>query len=280
MGLIDLIQVVEARVGNAIRRFVGLPSPTRRQRMQHSAEVAQVLGDLHTRIPKEANRLVKEEYNNEARKALNNIPNQHLFPPVTNFSQMNRDAVSILSDNLTHSLQAATETVGRRTDDIFRKHGLRAAAAQAARSNVPKGIQAGELQRSLEREGITSFVDKAGRRWTLSTYSAMVIRTTTSEAQNHAVYNLTLGRNLDLVHWFHSGRTKPCPICEPFVEQRLFSLTGANAEYPVLELLAPVHPRCFCNIMPARENFTTDALPPILAVPTLSATQAQLREAA
>jgi hypothetical protein len=247
------IEGVEMHVTGVVQRFLNLRAPSRRQRMQHSAEIRQVLGELQDRIPKEAPSLVKQEYNNAARAASNIIPDPSAFPVATNFSQINRDAVGLLSTNLTHSLQDATATVGRRTDDILRRHGLHTATAAAIR-NLPLGLQAGELQRRLEREGLTSFVDKAGRKWQLSTYSDMVIRTTTVEAQSLSVYNLMLGRDLDLVRWANAAR-HPCPICDPYVEQGVWSLMGKTEGYPKLDKLAPIHPNCRCSILPARENF-------------------------
>lgn len=36
---------------------------------------------------------------------------------------------------------------------------------------------------ALRRKGVTAFVDKAGRRWSLHTYGSMVLRTTSRQAE-------------------------------------------------------------------------------------------------
>jgi hypothetical protein len=145
--------------------------------------------------------------------------------------------------------------VGRRADDVLRRKGLQAATHQALR-NLPEDYYGDELTRTYEKEGITGFVDKAHRKWNLSTYSNMVIRTTTGEAQNRAVANTVLGRGLDLVRVDEHPHEPD--ICTPY-QGRVFSLSGTTPGYPPLDRIPPFHPNCRCSILPARENFTDPA---------------------
>lgn len=253
MNLGDYLRNLEQEVEIAIRTFLGIATPTRRERVRKSLEIKRVVQDVQKIIPVEAPKLIKIEYNNAARKALNKVPDLRFFEPdVSSFSAINRETVNTLADNLSHELTGATEMVGRRADDTLRRHGLNAATTHALR-NLPDAYQGGQLKQKLERDGITGFVDKSGRKWKLSSYANMVIRTTTGEAQNRAVANSVLGRGLDLVR---VDKHEHVPdICSKY-DGKVFSLSGNTPGYPLLDRLPPFHANCKHSILPAKENFT------------------------
>lgn len=118
--------------------------------------------------------------------------------------------------------------VGRVEPDVYRRIGLEQVALQQAQGRgtykvLPEFVQA------LRREGITAFVDKAGRNWSLHTYCAMVSRTTSRQAEVLAV--LTADPEQDLYRISSHGTT--CAICAPF-EGRVYSKSGTNPDYPPL----------------------------------------------
>lgn len=253
MNLGDYLRNLEQEVEIALRTFLGINTPTRRERMRKFAEIHSVIEQVQEIIPVESPKLIKVEYNNAARKALNKVPDLRFFEPdVSNFSAINRETVNTLADNLSHDLTGATEMVGRRADDTLRRHGLAAATSHALR-NLPSAYEGTQLKQRLEREGITGFVDAKGRKWKLSTYSNMVIRTTTGEAQNRAVANSVLGRGLDLVRV--DKHKHPNDICSQF-DGKVFSLSGKTPGYKLLKKIPPFHPNCKHSILPAQENFT------------------------
>lgn len=150
--------------------------------------------------------------------------------------------------------------VGRVEPDVYRRIGLEQVALQQAQGRgtykvLPEFVQA------LRREGITAFVDKAGRNWSLHTYCAMVSRTTSRQAEVLAV--LTADPEQDLYRISSHGTT--CAICAPF-EGRVYSKSGANPDYPPLaaafgkqdpagpDILANtwlnMHPGCLHSILP------------------------------
>jgi hypothetical protein len=107
--------------------------------------------------------------------------------------------------------------VGRRTEDAFRRAGLKQSAQGIAAGETRKAVSEA-LARALVEDGVTDaltgFVDKAGRRWSLDTYSNMVVRTTTREAATH----------------------------------------GQTDGYDVIDQLPPFHPNCRHVATPASEN--------------------------
>ena len=85
--------------------------------------------------------------------------------------------------------------IGRTENDVYRRIGLELIAKKEV---IGSGAQAtvNEFVNTLMREGITAFVDKAGRNWSLHTYANMVTRTTSRQAEILAV--LTADEEKDL----------------------------------------------------------------------------------
>jgi hypothetical protein len=160
------------------------------------------------------------------------------------------DAVTILADNLVNRLNDAAEHVGRQVDDVFRQEGLRLSAMHLLEGSARREASK-QLQESLAGKGIKSFTDRAGHEWGLSTYSEMVIRTTTREAVSVATRNRMLEGGNDLVQI--SSHVHESDMCDRY-DGKVFSLTGATEGYKVLDRLPPLHPRCKHVLSPASAN--------------------------
>lgn len=118
--------------------------------------------------------------------------------------------------------------IGRIEPDVYRRVGLeQVALRQATGQGVYKQLPA--FVEALRREGVTAFVDKAGRRWSLHTYCSMVSRTTSRQAEVLSV--LTADPEQDLYRISSHGTT--CAICAPY-EGRVYSKSGTSPDYPPL----------------------------------------------
>ena len=118
--------------------------------------------------------------------------------------------------------------IGRIEPDVYRRVGLeQVALRQATGQGVYKQLPA--FVDALRKEGITAFVDKAGRHWSLHTYGSMVSRTTSRQAEVLSV--LTADPEQDLYRISVNGTT--CGICAPY-EGRVYSKSGTNPDYPPL----------------------------------------------
>lgn len=118
--------------------------------------------------------------------------------------------------------------IGRTENDVFRRVGLELVAkSQAQGLGVKKTAQ--EFFDTLVREGVTAFVDKAGRNWSLHTYCSMVARTISRQAEVLAV--LTADEEQDLYKISSHGTT--CKICAP-LEGRVYSKSGKDPDFPPL----------------------------------------------
>lgn len=141
--------------------------------------------------------------------------------------------VSSLMGEITDASITALATVqsaliGRVEPDVYRRVGMEQVALQQATGRGTYKMLPGFVEQ-LRREGITAFVDKAGRNWSLHTYCAMVSRTTSRQAEVLAV--LTADPEQDLYRISSHGTT--CAICAPF-EGRVYSKSGTNPDYPPL----------------------------------------------
>ena len=134
----------------------------------------------------------------------------------------------ITDATLTAYATVESALIGRVEPDVFRRVGLEQVALQQARGvGTYKALP--DFVDALRKEGITAFVDKAGRHWSLHTYCSMVSRTTSRQAEVLSV--LTADPEQDLYRISVNGTT--CGICAPY-EGRVYSKSGTNPDYPPL----------------------------------------------
>ena len=174
----------------------------------------------------------------------------------------------ITDASITALANVQSALIGRVEPYVYRRVGLEQVALQQATGRGAYKILP-EFVRALRREGVTAFVDKAGRNWSLHTYCSMVSRTTSRQAEVLAV--LTADPEQDLYRISSHGTT--CAICAPF-EGRVYSKSGTNPDYPPLaaafgkqdpagpDTLANtwlnLHPNCLHAIYPYSEAGRTE----------------------
>lgn len=174
----------------------------------------------------------------EARKIVEPV-RKHIvgYANAAALSSSQMDIVQKLTMNLMGKVVEASKTVmtglqealiGRIEPDIYRRVGLeQTGAMQATGRSVSKTVPA--VVDALRREGVTAFVDRAGRHWSLHAYGSMVARTTSRQAEVLAV--LTADPDQDLYKISSHGTT--CKLCAPY-EGRVYSRSGKNPDFPPL----------------------------------------------
>ena len=155
-----------------------------------------------------------------------------------------------LVNNLTADIDEAAETafksaenyirIGREKTDIFRSLALELTASKEAGVVTRQGITS-QMAAELNAKGITAFVDKAGREWSLESYCSMATRTTGRQAQVAAALTAD---DWDLWEIVKIGST--CPLCSAY-EGRVYSKSGTDPDYPPLAM-------AFGKIDPAGSN--------------------------
>jgi hypothetical protein len=192
------------------------------------------------------------------------------------------DAARRLAESLLGSLSGAIETagksaaaalagpaLGRRAPGAIRQAGLEAAAEAAAMGLGGGARAAGLLEEKLAAAGVTAFVDARGRKWRLSGYASMAIRTVGRQAANAAA--ILSDPEQDLYRLSSHGSA--CPLCAP-LEGRVFSRGGAHPIYPPMSLAfgkidkngpdtlentyLNIHPNCLHSWIPWSEAAHSD----------------------
>lgn len=186
-----------------------------------------------------------------------------------NLDATQMDIVQRLTQNLMGELTDASMTVmaaiqsailGRVEPDIYRRVGLEQVAAMQATGRGVSRTVPGFVEQ-LRREGVTAFIDKAGRHWSLHTYATMVTRTTSRQAEVLSV--LSADPDHDLYKISSHGTT--CALCAPY-EGRVYSKSGTDPVFPPLasafgkvdpdgpDTLANtwlnLHPNCLHSVLP------------------------------
>lgn len=129
------------------------------------------------------------------------------------------------------TIDGSVRTIARQVDDIYRARTLEASRAPVM--GYKTSTQAvKELEKDLRERGITGFIDKSGREWTLESYSRMAAITTTNNTLREGTKNRIVERGQDLV--IISIHENPCEICEQF-QGETFSISGTDEEYPPLQ---------------------------------------------
>ena len=177
----------------------------------------------------------------EARRIEGETPEKHLrgYLNASTLTGEQHAIVDSLVMNLMGEITGASMTVmtnlqsallGRVEPDVYRRVGLeQVALRQATGQGVYRQLHG--FVEALRREGVTAFVDKAGRSWSLHTYCSMVSRTTSRQAEVLAV--LTADPDQDLYQISSHGTT--CKVCAPF-EGRVYSRSGTDPDFPPLAM--------------------------------------------
>lgn len=118
--------------------------------------------------------------------------------------------------------------IGRREADLIRQKTLQSVAMNEAKGGGLVNARK-DLISELMNNGLTAFVDRSGRRWTLGNYCEMAVRTTSRQSTNFGELFDDPEHDLYIVVDRHSS----CPICAKF-EGRVFSRSGTNPNYPPL----------------------------------------------
>lgn len=154
-----------------------------------------------------------------------------------NLDATQMDIVQRLTQNLMGELTDASMTVmatiqsailGRVEPDIYRQVGLEQVAAMQATGRGVSRTVPGFVEQ-LRREGVTAFIDKAGRHWSLHTYATMVTRTTSRQAEVLSVLSADPDHDLYII----SSHGTTCALCAPY-EGRVYSKSGTDPVFPPL----------------------------------------------
>lgn len=176
------------------------------------------------------------------------------------FATIHRSFVEAMIDDTFNDLLAATQRTEQQIKKLVREavaDHLRVNAAQSlgrrtSQREIIDTLTKAGLSRTLKEESWKGIVDAAGRRWNLSTYVEMVVRTKLRDAHTEGVRREALQRNVDLAIISSHGAKDACRMFEGLV----ISLNGLTPGYRTYrELRASnlvFHPNCKHYTIPIR----------------------------
>ncbi|WP_453062973.1 phage minor capsid protein [Streptomyces mexicanus] len=233
----DLYADAEERLLGIIARQLaqGLDAPgwveAKLSAMQTLRRAAQdVVGYLGDAVKLDVFNAVAEAYNIGHRSA------------VAELGALSDDARRLV-DNVTPGAQAvdrlAEETVNLLTEQhrsILRtvEDGYRAVIADVtATPLLGTGTRRQATQDAMARfadRGITSFRDRSGRRWQMTSYAEMAVRTSVGRAATEAHMRTLSTAGVDLV--IVSNSPRECPLCRPW-ERKVLTISGPGGRRTV-----------------------------------------------
>jgi hypothetical protein len=160
-------------------------------------------------------------------------------------SKFHLEAMNVLANNIYERFDEITGIVGRRINDIYRSISLEFIKSNVAGFDTLRNA-AKNIRENLASQGITGFVDKAGKQWDMTNYSDMVARTTSMDVFRQATANEYLRDGIDLVQFNTAVSSATCDACKRWIGETV-SLTGKTPGYPTLQKAIDdgmLHPRC------------------------------------
>ena len=200
--------------------------------------------------------------------------------------------VQQLSNNLLGDIVEASSTaqksiqesfqIGRLEADRIREAALKS-VAEAKAAGYGAGKAATSMKKELQSimttengvtEGITAFVDKSGRKWSLQDYCNMATRATARQAEVSAI--LTADPDHDLYRIVKIGST--CPVCAP-LEGRVYSRSGTNPDYPPLaSAFGKIDPNGSNDLSNTYLNIHPNCLHALVKYTTIGKSDAQIQK--
>lgn len=166
--------------------------------------------------------------------------------PVQHISPNAMKAGYILAD-LNNNLNTAERRILRQFDDSYANI-IGAVSAEMATGVTNTREAVGNALRAFADQGITSFVDRGGHRWTLENYAEMAVLTAIERSTISGYTDTMQSYGYDLA--VIDGHAGACPICAAW-EGVIVSVSGDNPDYPSLldaENDGCFHPRCLHGI--------------------------------
>lgn len=177
------------------------------------------------------------------------------------FSLLAKENVEALINDTYGDLLLATQNTEKKIKQLVRQavsetlrvRAIEQAGRRTLRKEIVTSLSKGGLSAKLDAEAWVGIVDKAGRRWNLSAYSEMVVRTKIRQAHIEGVRTETLERGVDLAVVSSHGAKDSCSNFEGLV----ISLNGETKGYLTYDQLKATgkifHPCCKHHVSPLRE---------------------------
>lgn len=134
----------------------------------------------------------------------------------------------------TQQVNLTEKQVNRAIEDGYLESGSPQGTAKRLRDELLAKMKDGKFVTIVDKNGQT-------RKYTADAYAEMVVRTKLIEATTQGVVSSTLACGGDLVQV--SAHNTLCEVCQEF-EGKIYSLSGADPDFPIATELPGFHPNC------------------------------------
>ncbi|MCM2420299.1 phage minor capsid protein [Streptomyces sp. RKAG293] len=141
----------------------------------------------------------------------------------------NTRAVDRLAAETIETVTATHRGILRGVEDGYRQVVSEVTAAPLLGTESRRQATQQAMTRFADR-GVSSFRDRAGRRWQLTSYAEMAVRTSVGRAATEAHMTTLAAAGVDLV--VVSSSPRECPLCRPW-ERKVLSINGPSGAHTV-----------------------------------------------
>lgn len=233
------------RVAKRLEKGVTQPGWTEQKYGEMKAvtkQMTKVVNSLHRDVNVQVQQYVETGYEDGKSSFINEARE---FTDISQIRELTPNAVKVanIMGDLDMSLSAADRLILRQVNDQYANIIAQTSALVATGSFTNKQAVQIALNRFADK-GISSFVDKAGRRWEMTTYAEMATLTAIERATRQGYTDTMQEFGFDLA--IISSHYGACPLCEAW-ENVIISISGKDTRYPSLadaEAGGCFHPRC------------------------------------
>lgn len=211
------------------------------------AQIEYILRTLGVDVNRFIETEIPEQYRAGAKDAVRQLEKVGANIEVaTGFNRVHQQAISALVDETGKSFAEAMTGVKRNISQVINRSVKDQITQQLATGRIAgdtvRATRA-EILQSFRENGFTALIDKAGRQWSLDTYTTMLIQTKSTESRNRGLVNRMVENGWDLAQVSAHGATDVCGEWEG----KIVSITGATPGYPTLDEATSdglFHPNC------------------------------------
>ena len=221
----------------------------------------QIVAKLDNFNDKELNDIIQQLYMQGSDSAIVDL--NKVYPAgevVSDFGAIDEATIANYAKALKDNLNGTHLRLVRATDDVYRRAVSR--GVETVLTGTGTRIQGSQkVLNEFANRGVTGFVDRSGRSWSLRTYAEMATRTVSARARIDGSLNRFQQNGEDLV--VVSAHAESCPICDPW-EGRILSISGRSEDYPSVseaEADGLWHANCTHNATLWVEGLTTKPEP-------------------
>lgn len=163
-------------------------------------------------------------------------------------------AAQAIRDDVVSSLEDVRRRLTRLPDDIYKGIAPHGAIRQVLDNGVTPAQAQAMAWRVFTEHGVTGFVDRSGREWSLSAYVEMAVRTASTRAFNSSHLDRMVALGVTYFTVPVTGHT--CPKCFPWQGKVLTLTPVTDPVVPVAGTIAEAtaaglwHPNCFPGFVP------------------------------